>query len=647
MSYWIWPVSTTETSTQTLNEFSDEGKSSDAEVFIREAVQNSLDARLDDEEPVEIKITIKQHVSEIIYRKFFSELSDYRVQTEWPPIDFDHKTCLVYEDSNTTGIKGKLDKREPESSFWTFLMYWGAEKIGSGLGRYGKGRVAIIGASRYNTLLFLTKREDGSQASAGLSFIKPMFSESKDGLQGTQCYFFAGEEPAQGAYPLHDQSVTEDLIRSFNIDEFQGSGTKLIVPFIKDTVNEGRIKAALIAHFAPSLLNGDLLVSVNGNLMDEETIEDFCQAIKDNLGSPAAPLKKLANNPEDFLIFQKKFLKNDDDYAKLPTHSDPVWDPNPNPYQRLVHLELAQAERLTQAQDRDGKPIADRREEIVDHINSGELTIVKVGFPIKKVGRAEVQTYITVAIQKAEDGNEDAVELHFRKGMAIPRNREKLKGGYYASLFADDNGVADYLNICESKAHLEWTFSKAVQHSLKEKYEMEKLDGIQKLCVEFFSSISTWMNESQGEIKRNILSNYFNIPKSANAGDRARKEDGSDSDKGDSGTQDIDVEVEKSNKDPWTVPLFSGKGFMFTGRQVEGTNFPRQIKVTAAYDDGSSNPHSSWESWDFKYSELDIESVYCSVTRNEDHLLIDAENEDFKVSVEGFDLNRMLDVKVI
>ena len=119
------------------------------ETFVREAIQNSLDARLDPNKPVYVNFTF--HSDSIGPRRpYLEQVIAHRKKAglemphEWSD---DHVRWLVVEDFNSKGLCGSLASRT--SDFWNYWLNFGlSNKDGSGRGGRGIGRVTFLIASR-------------------------------------------------------------------------------------------------------------------------------------------------------------------------------------------------------------------------------------------------------------------------------------------------------------------------------------------------------------------------------------------------------------------------------------------------------------------------------------------------------------------
>ena len=633
--YWNWPKTGFGSSSQNTNYdlFTGTG-SMDTEFLVRESVQNALDAGIkDDEDEISVKVSydnFTRHSNEPT-NEFLSELWELREiasieNRELTVLRDERPSWLVISDENTTGLEGVLTDRE--SPIWKFFLDWGKPKVGGGnTGMYGVGRSAILKASRIQTLFAVTLQEESNeQVICGFSALN---SVSHNGRQRDNYAFFAGEEAGDIA-ELHSDEVCQKFMEAFKIEPFIGPGTKLIIPFPHSYITEARIKAALIAHFAPALLEENLKASVNGRDINESSIFEFIPDIKNNLKNTTRTYTYFKKNPEAFLEFQRDFLN-------LKYHDT---------YEHRYEFNLDQAMNLRDAESLGLGEISEKKDHIIKSLESGKLTIIKVGFPVIEKNGDRTDSYILAALRRED--NDCGVELCYRNGMAIYRNKKKLNPRYHASLFAEEKKLSTYLNICEGGAHTAWNFTKEVRKRISDKYQHDDIKGIQDLCVNFFDSIDAWINESEQEMNTDLLSDIFYVLEPSGDDHGENEEDDPKTDG--PGKRRKHKEIPPPYPKPWSVKEnLSIKGFSIKGTPDDSENaYPLRIRIRVPYVDGASNPenrHSPAE--DFNFEDAHVEHNGCEISTSSSEIILEAENENFEIDVGGLDENRLPEVFIL
>ena len=232
---WIWPNVGAAPINQGLDsEMFDGADYPYQETFVREAIQNSLDARLDQTKPVFVNFTFRSDgigprgaflEQAIEHRK----TAGLKIPTEW---DQGHVRWLLVEDFNSKGLSGDLGKRT--SDFWNYWLNFGlSNKDGSGRGGRGIGRVTFLIASRLQSVIGYTRRaEDEVNAICGMTFLRPR--EDSHVLKSTHAYLASAENG--NIYTLHDSPEFHAQIQSafafkgYDGDRRSGLGLAILYP---------------------------------------------------------------------------------------------------------------------------------------------------------------------------------------------------------------------------------------------------------------------------------------------------------------------------------------------------------------------------------------------------------------------------------
>jgi len=424
-----------------------------------------------------------------------------------------------------------------------------------------------------------------------------------------------------------------EFMESFRVDAFAGTGTKLIIPYPEEWLTAERMKAALIAHFLPALLEDKLVAIVDGENIDESSINEFIPDIREHLTNRIFAVFK--KDPQSFINFQKEYL----------THKY-----NPE-YKNLHEIRINHAENLDSIDESDVSDFEKTKKLIVESIESGELTIIKVYFPIKVINKEtdEIEikdSYVTGAIKSDPRGH--GMELSYRNGMSIYKNQRFLDGRYHASVFAEEETLSDYLNNCETGSHVKWERSDNVKKKIPTLFEEDEVMGIRDLCFNFFGKkgISKWLNQSQEENNTDLLMDIFSVitPAGDDPGPKkGRKRDG-EVKKGK--PKDIPPPIPK----PWRLESIDMDGFSLKGKRDESPDaYPLKIKIRTPYIDGRANPEKRYipgEDFDFLGDAADIAYEGCQVTITESEIILEANDENFEIKIGGYDFNRMPEVFV-
>ncbi|MCY3752935.1 MAG: hypothetical protein OXG99_02455, partial [Alphaproteobacteria bacterium] len=303
---WIWPtVGATPVHQSLDSEMFDRSDFPYSETFVREAIQNSLDANLPGR-PVAMSFTFFDDASERQMR-FLQPVINFRREAGLEvPGDWERGRVrwIVVEDSDSTGLKGDLTKRT--SDFWNYWLNFGvSNKTGPGRGGRGIGRVTFLIASQIQSVIGYTRRQqDWQQAVCGMTVLPPLVNE--DEPRATHAYL--AEKEAGSVWRLHDADhIAEDARRAFNFPNYEqqrSSGLALAIPYPHPELEPDGILAAAIENFAPAFMSDDMVLRVNDEHLDRESIDEIANRVSGHMRDPA-----IRDDPARFLNLIRRALQ--------------------------------------------------------------------------------------------------------------------------------------------------------------------------------------------------------------------------------------------------------------------------------------------------------------------------------------------------
>lgn len=293
--------------------------------LVRENIQNSLDGKLgNSKKPVIVKIetgSINKNdipgVDEVIDRiKILKARNNYTKETVehmQKRSDFDKCNYISFEDLNTKGLKGALNgqsnNKEDSWSAYAYSKGVHVEELDEDLeksrgGSHGIGKIASNAASDLYMMFFANCDEDGNKHLGGtVQLIEHEF-------QGL-CYRSTGyftDKIEDKFYPY--ENIFHDIFKK------DIRGLKIVIPFFREQFNcEEDIVRSICDNFFLSILEGKLVVFINNNEINNETIIDYIKnekyykaqdisEIKDNF-TPLYLDTYLNCNPEEIMISDK------------------------------------------------------------------------------------------------------------------------------------------------------------------------------------------------------------------------------------------------------------------------------------------------------------------------------------------------------
>lgn len=567
------------------------------ETFVREAIQNSLDARHDRDRPVIVSFHF--HSDGIGPRRAFLEpviehrkTAGLEIPDEWSK---GNVRWLIVEDFNSRGLSDPLESRT--SDFWGYWLNFGlSNKTGTGRGGRGIGRVTFLIASRLQSVIGHTRRqEDALTATCGMAVL--LAKEDGDVLRSTHAYLAEG---VQGnIYRLHQSPEFQSQVRkAFAFkgydDEYQ-SGLGLAILYPHDDLKADGILAAAIENFAPAIINNDLVLSVDGRTLDASSIEE------------------VATDPDVVSRLHDDTIRNSvSRYLTLVRQAAS---------EKTSHrIELQNPTTKALREQRDTKNIESLRKKI----EIGPV-ILDIAFPLTRDG--SITSVHLRAVVCTSPSGQKPIDRFFREGMSLPRVKDKSPGELDLVTLVSEGPLATYLNFCEGKAHLDLLESKDVIQKLKDK-GFNDGPNIKRLIKNLPMELRQLLLPDVTAPNSQIFEKYFAKPKKV--GPKGEKPPGPP---GPIIQNTPEFEIKQVNPDGLHIKA-----------NLKFTEWPVNATITLAYADGSSRP--SWSPYDFILKNLDRTQVGCdiSIFENTMHATNCSENTD--ICITGFDRNREVDASI-
>ena len=568
------------------------------ETLVREAIQNSLDARVDPAKPVSLNFTF--HTENIGSRREYIEPlirfrheSDLEIPKEW---NNGQVRWMLIEDFNTHGLLGSREDRQ--SDFWHYWLNFGqSNKEGARRGGRGIGRTAFLIASQLNSIIGYTKRKDDQSVS-----ICGMAALRADTVHGKfkSTHAFLAKNPNGSVYDLHRSPDFLERARhafsfaGYNADFPSGLGIAVLFPY--PDLKPNIILAAAIEHFAPSIIGRELALNVNSQVLNDETIDDIALKVSDGLRDPAirADVRRFISIVRDTL--------NSGTLHKISV---------PNTKRNALE-ELRKNPKSERLQER---------------ITSGESVVFELEMPLIRNEKSSIVSLRGFVGPSSADRY--PLDRLFRGGMSLPDVRATGPRDLDLLLFVGEGDLSEYLNLCEGKAHLDLLESKEISTQLNRK----GFDGVQmkRFVKTLPTTLRRFFTPDAEEPDPHVFDIFFSKPKT----DRKQN----------SGTT---KSIAPTVKPPKARPAAFGVTPLRDGLTVvanpEYDGWPINISVRIAYADGTRRP--SWNRLDFSLEKLCVESADCNLTFSGNVIHANACGPSTAISVRGFDINRELDTRI-
>ena len=268
----------------------------------RETIQNSLDARASDEEPVHVTFE-RQEMDSGSAALGFEELKGILQECISATDSDDTKAIQKFKrasgildgstipflrivDRATTGLKGKQ---------WPALVKASGtsrkDQIGAG-GSFGIGKSAPFSVSPLRTVFYWSRFEDDERGQVEQFQGKAVLASHGEGESETQGTGFYGVK--QGCRHLTGSEIPEEIMAVEN-QEDRGNGTSLWIPGFDDSPGwSKRIAGSVIANFFCAIDEGKLNVLIEP---EEDDNSDDSDLLEIDTGTLGEWFDRIENNP--------------------------------------------------------------------------------------------------------------------------------------------------------------------------------------------------------------------------------------------------------------------------------------------------------------------------------------------------------------
>jgi hypothetical protein len=618
------------------------GEEDDEEVYgrtdslVREALQNSLDARPRKDgklstEPVRVRFTVGRSPIPEARARFYldgliphleaAELKNETVsQANVPPMHF-----LAYEDFGTRGLCGEPERRDdpvagtelsaPQDFYWFWWNVGRSGKRGADRGRWGVGKTVFPACSKINAMFALTcQHGSGRRLLMGQSVMKiHHIGDVEYEPDGCFC------DPAKSAevqLPFEDEAVLKAFEADFGLSRKDMPGTSIVVPYSFERLSPKPLLESIIVHYFVPIVRGELVAEVQGPSMPLTIVnKDTIHTVAATLQWAGKRAEKKHNAPPTLLAKWANERRASNDIPSLSLHGKaPAWSADLFTPALLASL---------QAQYSARQRIAVRVPVSID------LT-ERYAKELKPNSTAtSIATSFDVFIERDETA-ERGEDYFVRGGMTISGISTIASArGIRAVVLVDEAELATFLGDAEGPAHTDW---KEGEETLRRRYE--KYTSRIRFVRNAVAKLLALLVPAPKGLNRDLLRDLFYVETEELVADE-------DTDP----TPPIPP-IEPTNPLPYDGKPTSG-GFRVFGRKVEGRSRPVALKVDAAFEvDGMSTARSlkRYSEFDFRFdnpesSSLKIECDGCEVSADRNSLELRPEKDEFEVVVSGFPAN--------
>lgn len=593
-----------------------------SDALVREAIQNSLDAKARGSDgPVRVRITFPVDSDLPSARdaaryldSLWSHIEVTSVITEMP--DTNEKVpFLLFEDFGTRGLVGDPEAyTDPEEGeLADFFYFWRnvgrGKKQGEERGRWGLGKTMFPASSRIHAFFGLTLRNGDERT---LLMGQSTLSIHHIGKKKHYPYgYYADHDEDQFALPITDSKQIDDFCSTFSILRKSETGLSVVVPYPRDEIKAKDVLTSVVKHYFYPILSGGLVVDVvfDGNVVtveadsiDDVVREHFSENDKTFLGT--LDLAKWYISVPDEEKVQAQHQK---------PHSSPSWE--------AELFKTSQIDSFAQALDLH-MPVCARIPVYV--IPSGEQPIL---------------SHFDVVLARDRD-LEGSLDEFIRAGITITGVKSLRESGIRALVIADDLPISAMLGDSENPAHTEWQDR---SRNFVGKYRVGRSTlAFVKAAPQ---GLLRLLNKHSEQIDDTALRQLFPDPSSK--GGKQVNSPGKVHRPG--GKRSTRTKVDVSSRPKIFQLSRTAGGFTASLAEAGKKAIPMRVRLRLAYDVRRGNAYSRWCAADFdlgKDSRRITHSGGDLINASDNRLEILATSPDWKLQLKGFDPDRDLIVDI-
>lgn len=597
-----------------------------AGALVREAVQNSLDARASEHTgPVRIRFRFGQSENSTFGKSdYFAGIIPHlwaQFRGSAPKAE-EPVPYLTVEDFGTRGLQGDPQhtiydehstSREHRNDFFYFWRNVGrSRKEEAERGRWGLGKTVFPATSGISSFFGLTVRaNDQRRLLMGQSVGIIHHIETPEGRRIYEPYGYFGRfEDSDLALPIEDDGVLSGFSHDFGLSRNHEPGLSIVIPFPQKEVDPAAIAREAIRSYYLPILTGELVIQTSNSTGSfQVSAENIREVIR---GLDWRPMRLTADAMTAYVDFAADAL------GVLP----------------LDVLVLAGQEAKS-APDALRKRVPEAElAGLQQRFDSGELLSFRLPVLVKKPGRAE-NSHIDVFLKRDDSLGSGAADF-IREGLAITQTGKQPRQPVRALALVSDKPLSTLLGDSENPAHTKW---QELSDKIKDPRYIHGRSTVRLVnnSVHQLAEILSVRPEARDE---KLLSDIFFLPaEEPDASTRAPKRQ-----KDASGETGPPPEIPDPPRPGISLAQVAG-GFRISA--VEGSGRTVEwITVDVAYAVASGNPFGRYRPFDFNLAKMPMRGKGIAIDEVAgNRVRLRVIDPQFVFSLSGFDERRDLIVR--
>ncbi len=604
--------------------FSTEALGSLADALVREAIQNSLDARRPGT-AARVRIAFcgpsasltgdhrERYLDGLMAHVAAGRDGADRALARDAPLDF-----VMIEDFGTRGLQGDPRQSEDDeigasafrNDFYYFWRNVGRSRKGaSDLGRWGLGKTVFAAASRASAFFALTIRANDPQP---LLMGQAVLRIHK--LDGARYYPYGYFGCFEGdfALPIDEPGLVEAFRRDFGLARVAEPGLSVVIPFPDRELTARALLPSLAHHYFVPILAGDLTIDVEHDGKRETlNAESFARVVERIGRSEASSLARLVDLARWGLALAP------DAPIRLP---EPVQSVAPR-YSGDAATEQA---------------LASLREPF----NRGDRIAIQAPVWVKPTAGDPARSMFEVWLER-DDTISAADEQFVRDGITIAGVRGGVQAGVRAIVCVRDRALSALLGDSENPAHTEWQ-ERSPRFKDRYRHGPSTLRYVKAAPREIVRLLTRPAEGRDFALLRHVFS--LDLPTE----ESVRRREPNPSRAGLDGSGEARGIATVRSAHAFELQRLHG-GFCVAG-VANGEALPRYLAVRAAYEVRRGNPFALYQPFDFEMDRPPIALALDGATfvrRRENEVVVRIDDAQFRLTVQGFDPRRDVRVKAI
>jgi hypothetical protein len=597
-------------------------------IFIRELLQNALDARLpESEKPV--TVCIRWLKSADVDTKYLDECVDEDFITRLRAssgkevaLDQEKPVALVVEDFGTMGLQGTWCDSTVDGANENYNAFWfregeGAKGDNSSNGGAGQGKISFYLRSAVRTVLgFTVRADDGQRLLFGRAVFNRDYRLDEGGKKFKRIAYWCREDDGM-PLPALDPVEIDSFSKAFSVKRKDEPGLSLVLPFPQDR-DPGEVLKVVLGEFFFPIARGRLVVHVDETEITASTIVTLADVhLKDDEVRNVLGISLTAG----YRSFLSEIISGETN-GSVPVVMTDDW---------------RDASTLSSACFPDGSV-----ESLKAKLSSGERIYVRFPVVVRRRKQPPVKTFIDVHLQVPDD-LEFSEEAYIRQDLLIGEER-RLKNAHHlpkarALTFVCDEPLSRLLADAEEASHLLWNASR---EKLQDNWMSEK--EILRLVRQAAPRLLAFLASAEGKRDSRALARFFARP----SPEGSKKTAGVNRNKG--GDPPIP---------PSPPPLPEPELFVldpkFTAVELRGRGHSRIVGgegyLEVAYRELGADSFRSYDPFDFDFgneAEYPVIVSGCEILKkHRNRVTFKAFTPNMTLTASGFDPNVRLDARLV